>query len=137
MKKQKKKISMNVINPRAAGIDIGSRSHFVAIGQGDKDVREFGVYAEDLIAIKRDAQYLNKAIRSHRAIENDLHWSLAVLFQEDKSLKKKGNSATNFNLISKMALSLIEKEPAPKVSKIGKMKKCTYQDHFRDLVLKL
>ncbi len=42
---------MSVINPHAAGIDIGSRSHFVAIGQGDKNVREFGVYAEDLVAI--------------------------------------------------------------------------------------
>lgn len=42
---------MNVINPNAAGIDIGSRSHFVAIGQGAKDVKEFGVYAEDLAAI--------------------------------------------------------------------------------------
>lgn len=42
---------MNVINPNAAGIDIGSRSHFVAIGQGEKDVKEFGVYAEDLAAI--------------------------------------------------------------------------------------
>jgi len=39
---------MEVINPNAAGIDIGSRSHFVAIGQGTEDVREFGVYNEDL-----------------------------------------------------------------------------------------
>ncbi len=42
---------MSVINPNVAGIDIGSRSHFVAIGQADKDVREFGVYAEDLTDI--------------------------------------------------------------------------------------
>ena len=41
-------ISMKIINPKAAGIDIGSRSHWVAIGQEDKDVREFGVFNEDL-----------------------------------------------------------------------------------------
>ena len=29
-------ISMKIVNPRAAGIDIGSRSHWVAIGQGKK-----------------------------------------------------------------------------------------------------
>ncbi len=46
MKKQK--IEMPIINSLAAGIDIGSRSHFVAIGQGQDQVREFGVYAEDL-----------------------------------------------------------------------------------------
>lgn len=28
----KDRISMEIINPYAAGIDIGSRSHFVAIG---------------------------------------------------------------------------------------------------------
>jgi len=30
---------MEVINPNAVGIDIGSRSHFVAVGQGTDDVR--------------------------------------------------------------------------------------------------
>lgn len=48
---QKKKVKMDVINSHAAGIDIGSRSHFVAVGQGDEDVKEFGVYNEDLKAI--------------------------------------------------------------------------------------
>ena len=48
---QKKNVKMEVVNPNAAGIDIGSRSHFVAVGQGEADVREFGVYNEDLIAI--------------------------------------------------------------------------------------
>lgn len=42
---------MEIINPNAAGIDIGSRSHFVAVGQSLDDVREFGVYAEDLESI--------------------------------------------------------------------------------------
>jgi len=45
---KKKNVSMEVVNPNAAGIDIGSRSHFVAIGQSDEDVKEFGVYNEDL-----------------------------------------------------------------------------------------
>ena len=43
----KKKVSLEVMNPNAAGIDIGSRSHWVAIGQDSQDVREFGVYTED------------------------------------------------------------------------------------------
>jgi transposase len=44
----KKKVSLEIINPHAAGIDVGSRSHYVAIGQSSEDVQEFGVYAEDL-----------------------------------------------------------------------------------------
>lgn len=39
---------MEIVNPRAAGIDVGSRSHFVAVGQGADQVREFGVYEADL-----------------------------------------------------------------------------------------
>jgi transposase len=45
---KKKKVSMNIVNPNCAGIDVGSRSHYVAIGQDQKDVKEFGVYAQDL-----------------------------------------------------------------------------------------
>lgn len=41
-------IPLTVINPNAAGIDVGSRTHFVAVGQEQKDVKSFGVYAEDL-----------------------------------------------------------------------------------------
>lgn len=48
-----KKISMEVIHPHCAGIDVGSRSHFVAIGQSSDDVKEFGVYAEDLKELGR------------------------------------------------------------------------------------
>ena len=39
---------MEVVNKNAAGIDIGSRSHWVAVGQTDQAIREFGVYNENL-----------------------------------------------------------------------------------------
>jgi transposase len=41
----KKTEKMQIINLHAAGIDVGSRSHFVAVGQNPEDVREFGVYS--------------------------------------------------------------------------------------------
>jgi hypothetical protein len=37
------KMALDVVNPKAAGMDVGSRSHYVAIGQRDEDVKEFGV----------------------------------------------------------------------------------------------
>lgn len=36
------KIILDVVNTNAAGIDIGSRSHWVAVGQTDADIKEFG-----------------------------------------------------------------------------------------------
>ena len=47
----KKKISLEVVNPYAAGIDIGSRSHWVAVGQDSQSVKEFGVYSDDSLAL--------------------------------------------------------------------------------------
>jgi transposase len=48
---EQESISMEVVNPHAAGIDIGSRSHWVAVGQLEQDVREFGVFNEDLFSM--------------------------------------------------------------------------------------
>lgn len=44
----KKKLKIKTVNPHCAGIDVGSKSHFVAIGQDAELVKEFGVYASDL-----------------------------------------------------------------------------------------
>lgn len=43
----KKQMSLEVVNPNAAGIDVGSRSHWVSVGQNSEDVKEYGVYSED------------------------------------------------------------------------------------------
>jgi len=51
MKKQK--MPMTIVTPHAAGIDVGSRSHYVAIVQEQQDVKSFGVYAEDLSEIRQ------------------------------------------------------------------------------------
>jgi transposase len=42
-----KKLSMEVVNAHAAGIDVGSRFHMVAVNQNSDDVKKFGVYTED------------------------------------------------------------------------------------------
>ncbi|MCF8247146.1 MAG: IS110 family transposase [Saprospiraceae bacterium] len=51
MGRKKKEATMPIVNPQAAGIDVGSRSHYVAVGQRAEDVREFGVYSDDLEAL--------------------------------------------------------------------------------------
>ncbi len=46
---------------------------------GEKST-EFRYY---ITSIKDDAKRLNEAIKSHWAIENNLHWCLHVIFKED------------------------------------------------------
>ena len=38
-----KTVKLEIKNPYAAGIDIGSKSHFVAVGQGTDEIKEFNV----------------------------------------------------------------------------------------------
>lgn len=79
---ENKKISMKVVHPHCAGIDVGSRSHFVAIGQGEKDVKEFGVYAVELKAM---AEWLHKNGVTTVATESiEQYWqNLFVTFMND------------------------------------------------------
>ncbi len=42
-----KTLPMNVIHSHAAGIDVGSKFHYVAVGQQPADVQLFGVYTQD------------------------------------------------------------------------------------------
>jgi len=74
---------MPIVNLAAAGIDAGSGSHFVAIGQNKEDVKEFGVYTEDLHDI---CQHLVAAGCTTVALESTgSYWQpLFVLLQQYK-----------------------------------------------------
>lgn len=82
-----------------------------------------------------NATQINNAIRQHWTVENNLHWSLDVLFKEDASLKKKGNSAINYNIILKLALAMLEKEKSRKLSKPAKRLTAALSDKYRERIL--
>lgn len=63
----KQQISLDVVNKNAAGIDIGSRSHWVAVGQSDNLIKEFGVYNENLYEL---ADWLKQHNIEHVAMES-------------------------------------------------------------------
>lgn len=44
-------VALGIVNPNCAGIDVGSKEHFVATGENAEEVRSFGVYTEDNIAM--------------------------------------------------------------------------------------
>lgn len=83
------------------------------------------------------AKSFNKDIRSHWAIENNLHWILDVTFNEDMSRKRQKNAAINFNIISKIALSLLSKETTLKASKKNKMFSAALNPEYRAKLLNL
>jgi len=50
-----------------------------------------------------------QAVREHWGVES-MHWQLDVLLGEDRSLKRAGNSAENFNMIRKMVINLMRND---------------------------
>lgn len=88
-------------------------------------------------SITKDAKVINNSIRSHWAIENNLHWTLDVIMKEDCQLNYVGNAAENMNMIKKMALGMIVNEKTVTKSKAKKMKKALLEDIYRELILKV
>lgn len=88
-------------------------------------------------SLKQDAKLLNNSIRSHWAIENNLHWTLDVVMKEDGQRNYIGNAAENMNMIKKMALAMLVNEKTIQKSKAKKMKKALLEDCYRELVLKV
>jgi hypothetical protein len=59
------------------------------------------------------AQELYQGIRGHWSIENQLHWSLDVIFREDAAQVSKDHAPENLNALRKMALALLRAAPNP------------------------
>jgi predicted transposase YbfD/YdcC len=62
-----------------------------------------------------DAKTFGQLIRSHWQIENSLHWSLDVSFNEDASRIRSGYAAENFSRLRRIALNLLKRETTEKV----------------------
>jgi predicted transposase YbfD/YdcC len=76
------------------------------------------------------AKEFNRLIRSHWQVENKLHWQLDVTFCEDKSRKRKGNSAENFSLLTKTALNIIRTNTHDKISLANKQYKAALNEDY-------
>ena len=59
------------------------------------------------------AARLSQTIRGHWSIENTLHWTLDVTFQEDLSRVRKGHGAQNMALVRKFAFNRLRAAPQP------------------------
>ena len=59
---------------------------------------------------------LAKAVRQHWSIENPLHWSLDVTFNEDQSRARARNAAQNLATLRRLALNLIKTDKTPNVA---------------------
>jgi predicted transposase YbfD/YdcC len=59
------------------------------------------------------ARQAAEAVRGHWAIENQLHWTLDVVFAEDQSRLRKGHGARNMAVVRHFAINLVRTAPEP------------------------
>jgi len=98
-------------------------------GKTSKERRYF------IASIPPSASKLAEAVRGHWAVENNLHWVLDVVFNEDKSRIRSGHAAENFNTLRKLTLGMIKKENS-KGSLKGKRKRAGWDNTYLMKLLK-
>lgn len=82
-----------------------------------------------------DAAQLNRAIRRHWSIENELHWVLDVSFNEDQARVRNGCAAENFTVLRHIALNLLKMEKTAKVGIKIKRQKAGWNSKYLAKVL--
>lgn len=75
------------------------------------------------------AKRLLKVVREHWSIENQLHWVLDVVFNEDRARNRKDHGPENLSVLRKLALNLLRSHP-DKASIRRKVKRAGWDDAF-------
>lgn len=91
-----------------------------AVGKVEAIVTKNGIVSSDIryfISSLTDVERFAHAVRCHWSIENQLHWCLDVIFDEDSSRARKDMAPLNLNVLRKVALSLCKNCDNPKLKK--------------------
>ena len=83
---------------------------------GEKSVQEKYYISNKIM----NAKEVSNIVRKHWQIENNLHWTLDVYFNEDLSTSRKNNSIHNLSLLRKICFNLIKLDDSIKRKEINK-----------------
>lgn len=79
---------------------------------------------------------INKIVRSHWAVENQLHWVLDVAFKEDAARIRKDNADQNFAIIRRLVLSLLKKDQKAKIGIQNRRMRAAWDEQYLMKVLR-
>ncbi len=87
-----------------------------------------------ITSLELDVDKFAKSVRKHWGVENGLHLSLDVVFEEDKHRYQDKIGAANLSLLRKVALAILTKDTTLKCGKSAKQMRAatslTYRDHL-------
>ena len=75
------------------------------------------------------AKRLLQITRSHWSIENQLHWVLDVIFDEDRNRARKDNAPENLAILRRLAVNVLRTHPG-RISMRQKVKRAGWDDAF-------
>jgi predicted transposase YbfD/YdcC len=93
---------------------------------------DYRIYIASLV---RSATAFVTMIRQHWDIENKLHWSLDVTFNEDRCRIRKDHAPANVVALRHIALNLLRQEPSRPMSLRQKRLLCGLDEHYLLTVL--
>jgi predicted transposase YbfD/YdcC len=86
-------------------------------------------------SLRSEAECFANAVRQHWSIENSCHWTLDVAFREDDCRKRKGNCATNFSKIRRIALNLLKNDKSIKAGVKAKRKVAGWDNEYLEKLI--
>lgn len=85
-------------------------------------------------SLKPDAKALAKAIRKHWTVENELHWSLDVAFNEDRCRVKHKQAAANLAATRRFSLGLLKNAKVSKLGMKNQRLQAAWDDNFLEKI---
>lgn len=99
---------------------------------GDKKSMERRLFISSL---KLNAKRFAEAVRGHWGVENNLHWSLDVIFGEDQSRARDKYAAQNLATMRRMIINILKKEETKKISMRRKKNAAGMDEKYLKLLL--
>lgn len=120
-----------------AAPDLGERCGFAgAVGLGRLESRRQAADGPETVLVRHfvlstlmSGEELVRVVRQHWTIENQLHWVLDVVLNEDRARARQGYGGQNLALLRKWALNLLHAHPDP-ASLRRKVKRAGWDDAF-------
>jgi predicted transposase YbfD/YdcC len=113
-----------------SGLTSIARCRYISVTGGSETVTDRFF----LTSLPANARRLGGIIRGHWSIENNLHWMLDVVFEEDSARARKDNSPLNLNILRKTALSLLLQVKGKRESLHRLMFRAAMETDFLELV---
>lgn len=96
----------------------------------DEPTVERRYYLSSLRLGDKSTLELGRIIRAHWAIENNLHWCLDVVFNEDRSRIRQGKADHNLAIIRRLVLNLLKMDKTNKLSLKNKRLRAGWDEKY-------